>query len=509
MTTKTYNPYNAVKKIVDLKGDYHTAKELGGDYKQYQTAAAQYYDELAKNGRQDIADKLATSDYTKAKDILAEYKEDTTVDDFYSELAKVGTGDKSPISEQQSSYIDDLMGISKGSNGGKTTNQLSEWLADIADLSTGKTSPKTSDAVSKLMDSWSVNNQTHTDLTNDYHQTGKDQLDRINTFDYTKQSYFQPIMDSYKLQGDNAANGELASGAAANGGNIDSYAAANANRQQLAFTNAGHQAALAAAQQNQDNWLDLYGLMGGNIANYGNTNAQNLGNIADMYSTDALERQNATNALYGVFNNAYNTDATERGKAMDVLQQLFGNESEERKHAATAMIDKYLADLGLESTRYTTDSDERKNAVDNETEVRKAELEKLQKEHDALMGYNSDLAKYEADKYSADKTYDAAKYKADMEKTIKELGLQDTQETAKSETKAETETRKAREDGVQELYSVLSELVNAMRDGQYEDIQSVDDIRREIKNWSGYSTAYDPIIQSYLNGYERKFGTTT
>lgn len=52
MTSKTYNPYKAVKNISDLKGKYHTAKELGGDYAQYQNEAVKYYDELRKNGQQ-------------------------------------------------------------------------------------------------------------------------------------------------------------------------------------------------------------------------------------------------------------------------------------------------------------------------------------------------------------------------------------------------------------------------------------------------------------------------
>ncbi len=324
-----YNPYKAVKSISDLKGKYHTAKELGGDYAQYQNEAVQYYDELAKNGYQSVADELAASDYIKAQDILARYKEDTTVDDFYSDIMKIGTGE---------------------------------------------TSPKPSETVTQMLDAWKGSDDVRVDLTEDHYQTGKDQLDHINNFDYTKAPYYESIMETYNLYGDNAANGKLASGAAANAGNIDSYAAANAARQQLSFTNAGHQAALAAAQQNQDNWLDLYGVMGGNITDMGAINAQNLGTIAGMYGADSAERQNAVNT------------------GANLIMQDKQNE-----------IEKYLADIGLEGTKYTTDAEVGMNKYNTDAQVgmnrddnaTSVTLQGMQNELDRYLGdlgYSSDLA---------------------------------------------------------------------------------------------------------------------
>ena len=93
----SYNPYNAVKSISELKGKYHTARGLGGDYMQYQNEAVKYYDELRKNGQQDVADELAASDYIKSLDILGRYKADTSVDDFYDSLTKIGTGETAQI----------------------------------------------------------------------------------------------------------------------------------------------------------------------------------------------------------------------------------------------------------------------------------------------------------------------------------------------------------------------------------------------------------------------------
>jgi hypothetical protein len=217
-------------------------------------------------------------------------------------------------------------------------------------------------------------------------------------------------MDTYNLYGDNAANGALATGAAGNAGNIDSYAAANAARQQLAFTNAGHQAALAAAAQNQGSYLDLYGMMGANNSDLRLNNATTMNAINNMYSTDANERQAAN----------------------DVIRQLFGDESAERVNATNAMVDKYLADLGLVQSQYVTDAEERMNTANNEHDlaVQKlaneygltiAQMESVLENTKAQLQYDSALAGYEADKHRADKDYEASIYDSNIRKEIQDL----------------------------------------------------------------------------------------
>jgi len=108
--------------------------------------------------------------------------------------------------------------------------------------------------------------------TSDYQQAYTDQLNYANTLtsdlygrmntdiaesntrwddyyaflqsDPTQNAGYQSIRDSFSYKGSRAADSALAGGAAANAGNIDSYAAANAKRQQLAFDSAGAEAAL-------------------------------------------------------------------------------------------------------------------------------------------------------------------------------------------------------------------------------------------------------------------------
>jgi hypothetical protein len=366
MATKKYNPYNSMRKIVDLKGSYDSAKWQGGNYQQHQNEAVQYYNDLINNGYAQQAADLSKYGYEDALNYLNnsgwKSDEETEFDEWYDNIGKVASGDKRTVSEQQTDYIDKLMGIG-----------------------TGETSPQTSDAVSKLMDQWFSDNQTYIDRSGELHDAGMSGLDSLLNYDYTQQSFYQPIMDSYNLYGQNAANGALATGAAGNAGNIDSYAAANAARQQLAFTNAGHQAALAAAAQNQGSYLDLYGMMGANNSDLRLNNATTMNAINNMYSTDANERQAAN----------------------DVIRQLFGDESAERVNATNAMVDKYLADLGLVQSQYVTDAEERMNTANNEYGLSEAQIDKAAKDYATLMGYNADLARVNADKYATDKNYEA------------------------------------------------------------------------------------------------------
>ena len=73
------------------------------------------------------------------------------------------------------------------------------------------------------------------------------------------------ILAKYDLSGLQARDNAVASGSASNGGNIDSYAAANALRQQASLVSQGQQAALDAHQQKIDNVRGLLSDMGVNI----------------------------------------------------------------------------------------------------------------------------------------------------------------------------------------------------------------------------------------------------
>lgn len=423
MATK-YNPYNAVKSISELKGKYHTAKDLGSDANQYHTAAVPYYTELTDNGYGYLADELTASDYAKSLDILNRYKPDSkfNIDSIYSDL-----------------------------------------IGDASSIGSGKSSPAMSDGVSKILDSFgrtddNLNGEIRYDskgnvvsgLNLDHYNTGKNQLDYLNNFDYTAQPYFDSIMQTYQMKGSDAAKGELAGGASSNAGNIDSYAAANANRQQLAFTNAGHQAALAAAQQNQSNWQALYDAMSGNLSDMGQINAQNLATGANMYAVDSAERQNALNAAAGL--------ATDE---------------------ATRRLNQYLAELENDTTKYGIDTEKEMNTANNQSALEQL-IKQIEGEKE-ITGMNNQSALEQLIKQiEAEKEITGMNNQNEIDKLL--LQLQGTNNSGASE--------------VQSLYRDVNDMIKMMKNNEDESLKNYNDvINAAIELYPDYAKE----IRAYVN----------
>ena len=435
MAPTKYNPYNAVKSISELKGKWHTAKQLGQDYNQYATAATQYYDELKNNGYGDVADELTVNDYIGSLDILSKYKPDTEfeIDSVYSDL-----------------------------------------VSSASDIAAGKSAPAVSDSVSQILDSFKktddrLNGDIKVDsegnvvggLNLDHYNTGKNQLDFLNGFDYTKQSYYDPIMESFKLRGADAAKCELASGASSNSGNIDSYAAANANRQQLAFTSAGHEAARAAAQQNQENWQALYDSMSGNLSDMGAINSQNLAIGADMYATDSAERQNAMNTAAGLADSE-----------------------------AARRLEKYIAELDDAASRYGVDAEVEMNTANNEASL--AQLLETLKAELAMNEADNAAARYGVD---AEVGMNAANNAAEIDKLIKEYELAAQYGTGE---KAEEDN-----DPHKTLYRDLNDMIKMMQNREDDSLRSYNDVyMAALELYPDYSTEIKAYINNLLQNTE-------
>ncbi|MBQ8350755.1 MAG: hypothetical protein IJY20_01765 [Clostridia bacterium] len=101
-------------------------------------------------------------------------------------------------------------------------------------------------------------------------------IDQISQKGYRDFAGVSDILSSYAAQGDRAAGYAAAGGAIENGGNPDSYAAAQAARKRLDFTEAGNAAALSYYNDQLDRWLstlqaagsdatDIYALMQDNV----------------------------------------------------------------------------------------------------------------------------------------------------------------------------------------------------------------------------------------------------
>ncbi|MBQ3178195.1 MAG: hypothetical protein IJB52_10270 [Clostridia bacterium] len=410
---KKYNPYEDVKKISELKGSYHTAKEKGQDPTQYAQEAVQYYQNLRDNGKGDVADKLAGVDYTGSLEILKGYNAPTEYD-WYDNL--VGQKIEEASKPVRSETVDQIMAVYNKNN----------------DLLNGDVRKD-------------ANGNVVSGLNVDYYNTGKGQLDYINNLDMTKQPWYENLMAQYQLGGQNAAKGALATGAAGNSGNIDSYAAANANRQQLAFTTAGTQAALDTIAQQLAAYQNMYDSIGAHLGTMGaqNNDALNIG--SQYYQIDSSERQNALNQAA----------AMERAKYQAQIDELVAN--------ITGETSKYQADKTLEGTKYGADID----------------LQGAQYKADQAL--QEAYAQAAADRYKADKTYEADM--AEIEAAKKE---------AVDEEAAETEPLNG-------LYADLHELYNMFRSKQ-NGITSLSDVYQAAV---GLHPEYEQEIRNYINNLNK------
>lgn len=261
----SYNPYSAINAIYNLKGQWIDAnKSNDTNTKNAVAAKAQtYYSQLRDNGYGDIADQLTTSDYTQAK----------AINDKYAKMGKTSTRD----------YLYSL-GQSKGMSQSEV-DKLIGWDNQTGEVSFGGKKIGTPDTVVDGVSYWSDTSildnafndyvtrsnavrskatavdQENEGLFSKYNQEYED-LKNTNPFE-TETA--KAILAKYDLAGLQGRDNEAASVAGSNGGNIDSYAAANALRQQSSLINKGQMAVLEAHQQKLDHARSLLSDMGVNI----------------------------------------------------------------------------------------------------------------------------------------------------------------------------------------------------------------------------------------------------
>lgn len=405
--SKRYNPYEDAKNILKYKGNYHTAKQMGTNYDQYKEAAKPYYQNLRFNGYGDLADQFDKSDFIQAQELFKGLKPDTTVDDYFADLySKTAESQSTPKISQAA---EDMWNAWNNTNTTLNGNEIK----------------------------YDRNGNVVSGLNVDHYNTGRNQLGYLNNFDVTAQPYYQGIMNSFQLQGNNAARGEQATGAANNAGNIDSYAQANANRQQLAFTSKGLEAALAAANQNQQNWQTLYDSMTGHLDNMGNQNANVLNAYQNIYSTDSLERQNTLNTA-----------------------------AELAKQEMQSKIDKYLADVGYDQAVYTADKNLEGSKYSADANTLAAQIAA------------------DADRYAAQQNYAGKVYASDTDKAIAEIN---------AKKKATSE-----EDEDVPLSEAFSMILQEIGNGGNPAFRSWANVRKYLVDDNGYDAAeVDKMIDNY------------
>ncbi len=260
-----YNPYAHVNAIYNLKGQWDRANKEGNvkEMQKAESDAAEYYRRLTDNGYSDVADALHASNYEQAKSIndkWAKMNKTPTRDYFYS-LGKSRGMSKADVDSLIS--WDDLTG--EVSFGGKKIGRPDAVVDGVSYWEdTSKLDNAFNDYVNRsgtVRTASNAVNQENEKLFQKYMQE-YDDLKNTNPFD-TETA--KAIMAKYDLAGLQGRDNAAASGSASNGGNIDSYAAANALRQQAALTNKGQMAVLDAYNQQLEHARALLSDIGVNI----------------------------------------------------------------------------------------------------------------------------------------------------------------------------------------------------------------------------------------------------
>lgn len=282
-----YNPYNAVSMIHKFKSDWTDADSKGDNVKKFdaETNAQKYYNELKKNGYSALADELSKSNVEQAarrKNFYAQTGRTPTRDYLYS-LGQKYDMSKNDV-DKLISYNDITGEISfGGKNIGKPdveadgvsywndTSKLDNAFKDYIDRS--GTSRQAATAI----------NQENENLFDKYNKE-YDDLKKTNPFTTDEA---KAILAKYDLAGLTARDNAAASGAGSNGGNIDSYSAANALRQQAALINQGQQAVINSYNSKLEHARNLLSDMGVNIERVFNENETAKNNDVSRKATIA------------------------------------------------------------------------------------------------------------------------------------------------------------------------------------------------------------------------------
>ena len=260
-----YNPYEAVKNIFNLKGQWDEADKAGEKEKANKIAnqAQQYYDMLRSSGYGGVADELASKNYQQSQ----------FVHDYYG---KLGATEFRPYmyslgKEQGLSTTD----VDKLINWDETTGEISfggkklGQPSSVVDGSSYFTDTSVLDnAFKNYVDRSSLTRPSQTVVDQERERNIREQRDElaflqgVNPFET---DVGKSILSRYDYQAMRGRDNEAASGAAANAGNIDSYAAANAQRRQAYLTSLGEQSAMAAHQQRVDNVYRTLAMLSGEV----------------------------------------------------------------------------------------------------------------------------------------------------------------------------------------------------------------------------------------------------
>lgn len=266
-----YNLYDGASNILNLKGQWETADEE--KRKEIENKAKAHYKNLIDNGYGEVANQLQNSNYQQAQGVVK------------------GIGKSGKTAGRK--YMTDILTGKYGMTQAQANNAIT-WDEHSGDVSLGGVNVGKGDVLidgtnyysdKSVLDNavkeyaknkglqvsndllYNQGKQNFQDISNKYADAIFADRDEFHGHinDYFKQAYTSPfetdtgkgILDYYAQAAEKAGYNQIASGAGANGGNIDSYSQANAIRQNAALRSQGEMAAINAHQSS------LGGILGG------------------------------------------------------------------------------------------------------------------------------------------------------------------------------------------------------------------------------------------------------
>ena len=305
----TYNPYSEIKSVYDAKIGYGNAT-TDEERKKYQDAANKARQTLIDYGRQDIADQIsaAGADANATKQIMDKWAKygKTGVRDYYYTLGQ-GQGMSTADIDKLIGWDNDTKEFSFGGVKVGTPDAIVNGTSYVTDTS----------VLDKSFNDYIARSGTTRPVETALAQENESAMKKYNDiYDYAKNTNpfetaeGKAIMGKYDLAGLQARDNAVASGGASNGGNIDSYAAANAMRQQSSLISQGQTAVLDAHQQKIDNIRGILSDMGVNIDRVFNQDQTAKNNeVARLKEKSTVTGTVPTEWTYGD-NNYLNSDGT-------------------------------------------------------------------------------------------------------------------------------------------------------------------------------------------------------
>ena len=256
---------DAINSIVDLKKQWADANAAGDETKKNEAAknAQEYYNKLYSYGYGDVADELNKSDYTAAKGVRDKYlkMDKSNGTDYLTNLAGsygLSSTDVANLMKYDSATGQFTFGGKNIGNADAVIDGVGYW-SDTGVLKNVWDDYVSTSGITKSKST--MVDQGNADITTKYQEI----FDTAANENPYETEVGKSIMGKYNLAAIQGRENQLASGAATNGGNIDSFSAANAMRQQAALIYQGQDAVLAAHQQKIDNAQKILEGMGVHI----------------------------------------------------------------------------------------------------------------------------------------------------------------------------------------------------------------------------------------------------